>query len=46
MTCEKVLIINQGRVVAYDQIRKLAKVHGGKAENVSLEEIFIKLTAA
>jgi ABC-2 type transport system ATP-binding protein len=46
MTCEKVLIINQGRVVAYDDIRKLARAHGGKADNVSLEEIFIKLTAA
>ncbi|HSP81079.1 MAG TPA: ABC transporter ATP-binding protein [Myxococcaceae bacterium] len=46
MTCEKVLIINQGRIVAYDEIRKLAHVHGGAAENVSLEEIFIKLTAA
>ncbi|WP_395822441.1 ABC transporter ATP-binding protein [Archangium minus] len=46
MTCEKVLILNQGRVVAYDEIRKLARVHGGQAENVSLEEIFIKLTAA
>jgi ABC-2 type transport system ATP-binding protein len=46
MTCEKVLIINQGRVVAHDDIRKLTRAHGGKAENVSLEEIFIKLTAA
>ncbi|HEX5975060.1 MAG TPA: ABC transporter ATP-binding protein [Rubrobacteraceae bacterium] len=46
MTCEKVLIINQGRMVAYDEIRKLATMHGGQAENVSLEEIFIKLTAA
>jgi ABC-2 type transport system ATP-binding protein len=46
MTCEKVLIINQGRVVAHDDIRKLTRVHGGKADNVSLEEIFIKLTAA
>jgi len=46
MTCEKVLIINQGRVVAYDDIHKLARAHGGKADNVSLEEIFIKLTAA
>jgi ABC-2 type transport system ATP-binding protein len=46
MTCEKVLIINQGRVVAYDDLRKLARTHGGKEENVSLEEIFIKLTAA
>jgi ABC-2 type transport system ATP-binding protein len=47
MTCEKVLIINQGKIVAYDEIRKLATVHGGpEAESVSLEEIFIKLTAA
>jgi ABC-2 type transport system ATP-binding protein len=46
MTCEKVLIINQGKMVAYDEIRNLATVHGGQAENVSLEEIFIKLTAA
>jgi ABC-2 type transport system ATP-binding protein len=45
MTCEKVLIINQGKIVAYDEIRKLASLHG-QAENVSLEEIFIKLTAA
>ncbi len=46
MTCEKVLILNQGRVVAHDDLRKLTRVHGGKADNVSLEEIFIKLTAA
>ena len=46
MTCEKVLILNQGRVVAYDELHKLTRVHGGKAANVSLEEIFIKLTAA
>jgi ABC-2 type transport system ATP-binding protein len=46
MTCEKVLIINQGKIVAYDEIRKLATAHGGEAANVSLEEIFIKLTAA
>jgi ABC-2 type transport system ATP-binding protein len=45
MTCEKVLIINQGKIVAYDEIRKLASLHG-QAESVSLEEIFIKLTAA
>ncbi len=45
VTCEKVLIINQGKIVAYDEIRKLAHLHG-QAENVSLEEIFIKLTAA
>ena len=45
MTCEKVLIINQGKRVAYDEIKNLASVHG-QAENASLEEIFIKLTAA
>jgi ABC-2 type transport system ATP-binding protein len=45
MTCEKVLIINQGKMVAYDEIQQLASVHG-QAGNVSLEEIFIKLTAA
>lgn len=45
MTCEKVLIIHQGRMVAYDEIQKLVAVHG-QAANVSLEEIFIKLTAA
>ncbi len=45
MTCEKVLILNQGKMVAYDEIKNLASVHG-QAENVSLEEIFIKLTAA
>jgi ABC-2 type transport system ATP-binding protein len=45
MTCEKVLIINQGKMVAYDEIKNLASVHG-QSESVSLEEIFIKLTAA
>lgn len=45
MTCEKVLIINQGKIVAYDEIRKLASLYG-QTETVSLEEIFIKLTAA
>jgi len=45
MTCEKVLIINQGRIVAFDEIKKLAHAYG-QTEQVSLEEIFIKLTAA
>lgn len=45
MTCEKVLIINQGKIVAFDEIKKLAGAHG-QAEHVSLEEVFIKLTAA
>ncbi len=45
MTCEKVLIINQGRIVAFDHIQNLAQRHGEVA-NASLEEIFLKLTAA
>jgi ABC-2 type transport system ATP-binding protein len=45
MTCEKVLIIHQGKLVAHDDLRALASAHG-PAENASLEEIFIKLTAA
>ncbi len=44
ITCAKVLIINQGKIVAFDEIKQLANVHG-KTEQ-SLEEIFIKLTAA
>ena len=46
MTCEKVLILNQGRMVAFDELRKLAVTHGQPDQQVSLEEIFIKLTAA
>lgn len=45
MTCEKVLIINQGKIVAFDEIKKLAHAYG-QTEQASLEEIFIKLTAA
>jgi ABC-2 type transport system ATP-binding protein len=45
MTCEKVLIINQGKIVAFDEIKRLADTYG-QTEQVSLEEIFIKLTAA
>ncbi len=45
MTCEKVLIIHQGKRVAYDDIHQLARLHG-QAESASLEEVFIKLTAA
>jgi len=46
MTCEKVLIINQGRIVAFDRIAQLASAAGVSEPNASLEEIFIKLTAA
>src|SRR5258708_6398444 len=45
MTCEKVLIINQGKIAAFDEIKNLAPAYG-QTEQVSLEEIFIKLTAA
>jgi ABC-2 type transport system ATP-binding protein len=45
MTCERVLILNQGRMVAFDEIRNLA--HGpGQGDQTSLEDIFLKLTAA
>ena len=46
MTCEKVLILSQGRMVAFDRIEQLAKTHAQPDQQVSLEEIFIKLTAA
>ncbi|MBI3185643.1 MAG: ABC transporter ATP-binding protein [Myxococcales bacterium] len=39
-TCEKVLIIHRGKIVAHDAIGKLS---GGEA---GLEDVFIKLTAA
>jgi len=45
MTCEKALIIHQGKIVAYDQIKTLSQTYGG-GEQISLEEVFIKLTAA
>jgi len=47
MTCQKVLILNQGKLVAYDEIHRLAQnaAQPGAAEP-SLEEVFIKLTAA
>jgi len=46
-TCQKVLIIKQGKKVAFDDIEKLAtnqQVPG--AAEPSLEELFMKLTAA
>jgi ABC-2 type transport system ATP-binding protein len=45
VTCEKVLIIHQGKIAAYDELQKLATAHG-QPESASLEEVFIKLTAA
>jgi len=43
MTCEKVLILHQGRLVAFDALKDLVKTDG-TAE--SLEETFLRLTRA
>ncbi|HXX30767.1 MAG TPA: ABC transporter ATP-binding protein [Myxococcaceae bacterium] len=43
MTCEKVLILHQGRMVAFDALSALVQVEGGAA---SLEETFLRLTRA
>jgi ABC-2 type transport system ATP-binding protein len=52
-TCQKALIISQGRVVAYDTLEGLQHAHAGAATAdghvgpaPSLEEIFLKLTSA
>ncbi|MGZ6029173.1 MAG: ABC transporter ATP-binding protein [Myxococcaceae bacterium] len=45
VTCERVLILNQGRMVAFDEIRTLAHALG-EGDQTSLEDIFLKLTAA
>ncbi|HYV46783.1 MAG TPA: ABC transporter ATP-binding protein [Myxococcaceae bacterium] len=42
-TCQKVLIIKQGKMVAFDEIEKLVSTQEGAA---SLEERFMQLTAA
>jgi len=44
-TCQKVLIIKQGKMVAFDEIDKLVANHQAEGA-ASLEETFIKLTAA
>ena len=43
MTCEKVLILHQGRLVAFDTISSLVQTEGCAA---SLEETFLRLTRA
>ena len=45
MTCERVLILNQGRMGACDEIKNLAHALG-QGDQTSLEDIFLKLTAA
>lgn len=44
--CRKVLVINRGRKVAFDDLESLAAAHKQPEREVSLEEIFLKLTAA
>jgi len=45
-TCQKVLIIDHGRMVAFDDTKKLAASQEGAAgPDSSLEELFIRLTA-
>src|SRR5262249_57182957 len=45
MTCKRVLILNQGKMVAFDEIQNLAHALG-QGDQTSLEDIFLKLTAA
>jgi ABC-2 type transport system ATP-binding protein len=42
-TCQRVLIIRQGKVVACDDLQALAKKYQEPTREMSLEEIFIKL---
>jgi len=43
MTCEKVLILHQGRLVAFDTLTSLVQTEGSVE---SLEETFLRLTRA
>ena len=45
-TCERVIIMNQGRLVADDSLEALVKHHQKAGEKTSLEEIFLSLTEA
>ena len=42
-TCQKALVIRQGKVVAFDDLETLAKKHQEQDRVISLEEIFVKL---
>jgi ABC-2 type transport system ATP-binding protein len=44
MTCQKVLIINKGQMVAYDDLAQLAQKFREDQQELSLEQIFLKLT--
>ena len=46
MVCQKVLIVNQGKMVAFDDLKSLAEAHKRPEREVTLEEIFLKLIAA
>lgn len=43
-TCERVIIINQGKIVADDPLETLLKAHQQDGQAVSLESIFLSLT--
>ena len=43
-TCQKVLVIRQGKVVAFDELPALARRHKDAGRELSLEEIFVRLS--
>jgi ABC-2 type transport system ATP-binding protein len=43
-TCQKVLVIRQGKVVAFDELPALARRHQDAGRELSLEEIFVRLS--
>jgi ABC-2 type transport system ATP-binding protein len=43
-TCQKVLVIRQGKVVAFDELSALARRHQDAGRELSLEEIFVRLS--
>ena len=43
-TCERVIIINQGKIVADDRLSHLLETHQSESESASLESIFLSLT--
>ncbi|OGQ78220.1 MAG: multidrug ABC transporter ATP-binding protein [Deltaproteobacteria bacterium RIFOXYA12_FULL_58_15] len=44
-TCERVIIINKGRVVADDRLNALLESHSQQGKEISLERVFLSLTA-
>ena len=43
-TCERVVVINQGRIVADDKLDQLVERHRTMGHGASLEEVFLNLT--